>query len=78
MFDFPEYRRQIVDKAYTFKELAGKYSDCSSAQRGGDLGHFKRGQMQKPFEEAAFALKVGQLSQVVETDSGFHIIHRIA
>lgn len=72
------FRKQIVANEATFAELASKHSDCSSAKRGGDLGHFGRGQMQKPFEEEAFKLKVGQLSQPVETDSGVHIILRTA
>jgi NIMA-interacting peptidyl-prolyl cis-trans isomerase 1 len=49
-----------------------------SAKRGGDLGVFGRGKMTPPFEEAAFALKVGQLSALVESDSGVHIILRVA
>ena len=60
----------------TFEELASKYSDCSSAKKGGDLGPFGRGQMQKPFEDASFALKVGDMSETVVTDSGVHIILR--
>lgn len=72
------YREQIVCGKATFSELAAKYSDCSSAKRGGDLGPFSRGAMQKPFEEAAFALKVGDLSFPVITDSGIHIIQRTA
>ncbi|XP_075158930.1 (peptidyl-prolyl cis/trans isomerase) NIMA-interacting 1 dodo [Haematobia irritans] len=70
-----DYRKQIENGA-SLDELAQKYSDCSSAKRGGDLGLFGRGQMQKPFEEAAFSLKVGQLSKIVDTDSGLHIILR--
>ncbi|XP_014206361.1 putative peptidyl-prolyl cis-trans isomerase dodo [Copidosoma floridanum] len=70
------YREQIVSKEADFGELAAKYSDCSSAKRNGNLGPFGRGQMQKPFEEAAFALKVGELSQPIDTDSGIHIIVR--
>lgn len=70
------YRKQIVAEDSTFSDLASKYSDCSSAKRGGDLGHFGRGQMQAAFEEEAFKLKVGQLSKPVETDSGVHIILR--
>ena len=61
-----------------FKEIAEEYSDCSSAKRRGDLGPFKKNQMQKPFEEASFALESGQMSDIVETDSGLHIIYRVA
>lgn len=75
---FTDYRQKITLKEATFEDLAKEYSDCSSAKRDGDLGMFKRGQMQKPFEEAAFALKIGQLSQIVDTDSGVHIILRTA
>lgn len=72
------YREQIVSGEASFGSLAAKYSDCSSAKRSGDLGPFARGAMQKPFEEAAFALKVGEISQPIDTDSGVHIIHRTA
>ncbi|KAI4471079.1 peptidyl-prolyl cis-trans isomerase [Holotrichia oblita] len=68
------YREQIVQGKVSFAELAQKYSDCSSARRGGDLGPFNRGAMQKPFEDCAFSLKVGELSDPVFTDSGVHII----
>ena len=51
---------------------------CSCIQRGGDLGEFGRGQMQKPFEDATYALQVGEMSGVVDTDSGVHIILRTA
>jgi NIMA-interacting peptidyl-prolyl cis-trans isomerase 1 len=70
------YREQIVGGGASFAELATKYSDCSSAKRGGDLGPFGRGAMQKPFEDAAFALKVGEMSEPVFTDSGVHLILR--
>lgn len=60
----------------TFHALAAVESHCSSAQRGGDLGSFGRGKMQPPFEAAAFALQVGQMSGPVETDSGVHLILR--
>lgn len=62
----------------SFAELASKYSDCSSAKKGGDLGPFTRGAMQPLFEDAAFALKVGELSEPVHTASGVHIILRTA
>ncbi|RLN75137.1 hypothetical protein BBJ28_00011880 [Nothophytophthora sp. Chile5] len=50
----------------------------SIAKRGGDLGPFTRGKMTPSFEEAAFALKVGGLSELVESDSGIHVILRVA
>ncbi|KAL1116984.1 hypothetical protein AAG570_004312, partial [Ranatra chinensis] len=72
------YREQIASGRASFAELAQKYSDCSSSKRGGDLGPFGHGTMQKPFEQAAFSLKVGELSEPVHTDSGVHIILRTA
>ena len=57
-----------------FATFAVKYSEDTSASEGGDLGHFQHGQMVKPFDDAAFALKVGETSGVVETVYGLHII----
>jgi|SRR6266550_8695228 len=72
------YQSQIDGSHEKFAELAKVHSDCSSHDKGGDLGPFGRGQMQKPFEEAALGLKVGEISDVVSTDSGVHLILRTA
>lgn len=68
-------REQGVDQA--FPKFAAERSDCSSCQNNGDLGFFGPGQMQRPFEEAAFALHPGEMSGIVSSDSGFHLIYRI-
>ncbi len=64
-----------LKRGVAFEEVARKMSsDTGSAQNGGDLGFFPKGQMTPAFEQAAFALKVGQTSGIVETPFGFHII----
>ncbi|XP_066381502.1 peptidyl-prolyl cis-trans isomerase Pin1-like [Miscanthus floridulus] len=60
-----DLRNQILSSQANFADLAARHSDCSSARRGGDLGTFGRKQMQKPFEDATYALKVGELSEIV-------------
>ena len=68
---------EILEKVKSgadFAELAKSESTCPSAQQGGDLGEFGRGQMVAPFENAAFGLESGDVSEVVETQFGYHII----
>ena len=72
------FREQLTTGHAKFADLASQESHCSSAKRGGDLGDFGPGQMQKPFEDATYALKVNELSQPVLTDSGVHLILRTA
>ncbi|MFW6139626.1 MAG: peptidylprolyl isomerase [Spirochaetota bacterium] len=65
---------QKLEAGEEFKALAKEYSEGPSASKGGNLGFFKRGEMDKSFEEAAFSLKPGQTSGIVETRFGYHLI----
>ncbi len=61
----------------TFEELAKEYSEDTSASSGGDLGFFGKGEMVAPFEEAVFSLEPGEVSDIVKTQYGYHIIKLI-
>jgi peptidyl-prolyl cis-trans isomerase C len=63
-----------IDNGASFEAMAKKYSKCPSGQDGGDLGYFKRGQMVKSFEDSAFTLPVGKVSDPVKTQFGWHLI----
>lgn len=67
---------QIQAGSLTFEDAAIQFSDCPSGADGGALGQFGRGAMVPEFEDAAFALEVGGVSGVVETDFGYHLIKR--
>ena len=64
----------LARKGDNFAELARKYSEDSTAAKGGDLGYFKSGDMVKPFADSAFSLKKGEISDLVRTRFGVHII----
>jgi len=59
-----------------FAALAKQHSDCPSSSKGGDLGSFGKGSMVKAFEDTTYGMPVGQVSGVVETQFGYHIIKR--
>ena len=72
-----EQVREKVQKGEDFGALAKKHSQGPSSTREGDLGYFKRGQMVEPFDTAAFALETGAVSDIVETQFGYHLIKMV-
>ena len=78
LVDTKEQAEAILKEAnpLNFGSLAQQHSKCPSKARGGDLGEFGPGQMVKPFEDATLATPVGSISQPVQTQFGFHLIHR--
>ncbi len=66
-----------IKKREKFSNIAQEVSLCPSGKRGGDLGTFGRGKMLKEFENAAFAINKGEISGIVKTKFGYHIIKRL-
>lgn len=77
LVDDEEKAKEILEEinnGLSFEDAATKYSSCPSKQNGGDLGEFTRGKMVPEFEEAAFAMEEGEISEPVKSQFGYHII----
>lgn len=77
LVDSEEQAREILEDitdGMSFEDAAAQYSSCPSKQAGGALGQFGRGQMVKEFEDAVFSMQVGEISEPVKTQFGYHII----
>jgi nitrogen fixation protein NifM len=68
-------RARLLKSPQRFTELAMRYSDCATGATGGSLGEVSRGQLPPSLEKVAFSLSAGELSRVVESPLGFHLIH---
>ena len=74
-FEAKDLQRKLTE-GKSFEELAKDFSLCPSARNGGDLGEFPRGRMIPAFEKALLALKPGEISGIVRTQFGHHLIRR--
>lgn len=71
-------RARLLKSPQRFAELALKYSECTTAMNGGSLGDVQRDQLYSELEKVAFSLSAGELSRVVESPMGFHVIHCVS
>ena len=71
-------RERIIDAGEDFGKVAMEVSKCPSGQQGGALGTFGKGQMVKPFEDAAFDSEINKITMPVQTQFGYHLIQRTA
>ena len=69
-----ELREEIIN-GKPFEQVAAEVSMCPSGAKGGDLGYFSQGQMVKEFDDAAFSMEVGEVSQPIKTQFGYHLIY---
>jgi peptidyl-prolyl cis-trans isomerase C len=76
-YEAKDLLKKLID-GKTFEELARDFSLCSSAANGGDLGEFSKGMMVAPFENALLELKPNEISGIVKTQFGFHLIKRLS
>lgn len=67
--------KEEIANGKDFATAAMEVSLCPSGQNGGDLGYFTKGQMVKEFEDAAFSMNVGEVSEPIKTQFGYHLIH---
>ena len=72
--EYTQVHAEHIDNGGNFEAYARAYSLCPSGRNGGDLGYFGHGQMVKEFEKAAFATPIGQVSNPVYTQFGWHLI----
>ncbi|MBL7665232.1 MAG: peptidylprolyl isomerase [Bacteriovoracaceae bacterium] len=75
-FEAKDLQRKLAE-GKSFEDLARDFSLCGSAEDGGDLGEFPRGAMVASFEQALLKLKPGEISDVVKTQFGYHLIKRL-
>lgn len=67
--------KEEIENGKSFADVAAEVSMCPSGANGGDLGYFGKGQMVKEFEDAAFSMNVGEISEPIQTQFGWHLVY---